>query len=150
MQRACAQGKVKVYTATSGVLIGWASTVQNTEPLAFNGDLRVQELLDTPAHLWVRMATDEELAENPSEVVKPAPYQPRSFIFSDASISYPDDLVGSRGTVITAYPEKEDRVYSEIEPAELSGIDTPPTPDPSTNRDRILIRQRDDRTVHIC
>ena len=121
MQRACAQGKVKVYTA---------STVQNTEPLAFNGDLRVQELLDTPAHLWVRMATDEELAENPSEVVKPAPYQPRSFIFSDASISYPDDLVGSRGTVITAYPEKEDRVYSEIEPAELSGIDTPPTPDP--------------------
>ena len=127
--------RVKIYTV-AGVQVGVSGVGEKDRRLTFPVYLTVADVLGM-SH-WIRFATGEELSETPvgftlsqQQWWRELEFRPKSLVHANGAIAHPEDLLGLYGTYLTALYTGLGGPELEANPcADVSAINTPPTPPP--------------------
>ena len=129
------QTRVRVYT-TGGTQIGLAALGERSEALAFPAHWNVGIALESKK--WARLATAEELAEDPWPLrFLPDEERPSYLVHKDGSVAFGSQCIGLKGDILQAVTVAQLQPQPIVErmKADLSGIKTPPTPRSSSDDD---------------
>ena len=127
----CATYRVRVYTM-EGVQIGLPGVGEGMNRLTFPAGYVIKEAMD--AAVWIRFATDKEIAEETPAGFQPRwwrelDFTPRAFVYSDGTTAFENQPIGLRGDTVHVLAQAVKQLpIKELPCIDVSGIETPPTP----------------------
>ena len=123
--------RVKVFTL-KGVQIGLLGVGEGVNRLTFPAGYVIKEAMD--AAVWIRFATDKEIAEETPAGFQPRwwrelDFTPRAFVYSDGTTAFENQPIGLRGDTVHVLAQAVKQLpIKELPCIDVSGIETPPTP----------------------
>ena len=114
---------------------GVAGVGENNDRLTFPSHWLVGDALDGRRYPWVRFATLEELAGDPTQWYHTSEVQPLAIAHCDGSVAWPGDYMGMIGLTMTAVPTESVEDWQEKECADVDNIPTPTTPSCASDSD---------------